>query len=587
MKDTEKQKDKPDKVSKRNKLITIGLAVCFILGIVAGYSTNQQKPTMTYIEFKEKVESQEIENVTFIKNSEIFKVTLKDGQEFDITNPGHDEFRKELLEKGVDIEASKASKMSVASNIINTLPTIVLIAFMGFMIKRMDPGSSSAFSLYKEGKTSFKDVAGMDDTKKEVQFVVDTLKNYEKLTKAGGRPCKGIILEGPPGTGKTLLAKAIAGEAGVPFISASGSDFIEMFVGMGASRVRSLWKMAKENAPCVVFIDEIDAIGSRRTGASNGGTTEHNQTINALLQRMDGLAGDSGILVVAATNRIDDLDEALLRPGRFDKRLYVGPPKTKKDRDAIIEVHMKNKWTEEGTDIDKISKLMFGLTGAEIESGLNEAVMISIQKGRDGVINTDDVDEAVMKLKVSGVIVNNFREKDREIAAVHEAGHAVMTQILGRKVAKVSIVAYSSGVGGVTVEDMSDTTKQFKTYTDFMDDLKILFSGAVAEKLVLGEHSLGWQNDLERATIICDRMLHKLGLCENTLVCTEALSKNGTIHIDNEKETERINRMLLEVYSETEKMLKEYIDSIEELKERLLEEETVLEYELKVKEEAE
>lgn len=575
-------KEKKQGVNKQNRILLICLSVLLVLTSISVYMrTIPSETTMTYTEFQEKMENKEIENIILINGADVFTIELKDGTTYDITNPGHEEFKKELLESGINIESARASKSDAVTTIINTLPTFVLMIFMFIMVTRMSFGGGNSFSLVDKGETKFDDVAGMDDIKKEVQFVVDTLKNYEQLHKAGGRPCKGIILEGPPGTGKTLLAKAIAGEAGVPFISVSGSDFIEMFVGIGASRVRSLWKMAKEHAPCVVFIDEIDAIGSRRTsGTSGGGTAENNQTINAILQRMDGLSGDSGILVVAATNRIDDLDEALLRPGRFDKRLYVGPPKTKKDRDAIIAVHMRNKHTAENIDMDKVSKLMFGLSGAEIESGLNEAVMISIQKGREGVITVDDIDEAVMKLCVSGVIVNNFSESDREVAAIHEAGHAITTLLLGRKVAKVSIVAYSSGVGGVTVEDMEDTTKQFKTHTDFMNDLKILFSGAVAEKLILGEHSLGWQNDLERATIICDKMLHRYGLCGDTLVCTEALRKTGTVSIDNEREKERINTMLHTVYLETEEILKQRIEDIKVLRDRLLEEETVLDVKL-------
>lgn len=578
-----KNKKGKKKYSKQTKMLVGGLVALVLMTSLTVYKqTIPPETTMTYKDFKEKVEKQEVDEVSLTLNSEVFTVTLKNGEKYDVTNPGHDEFRKELLEGGVEISLANASKDDAMASIVGMIPSFILMGLMFMMVFRMGTGSGSMFNVIKgEQATKFDDVAGMDDIKKEVQFVVDTIKNYKELEEAGGRPCKGIILEGPPGTGKTLMAKAIAGEAGVPFISTSGADFIEMFVGMGASRVRSLWKLAQENAPCVVFIDEIDAIGSRRSsGAGGGGVSEHNQTINALLQRMDGLSSDSGILVVAATNRIDDLDDALLRPGRFDKRLYIGPPKTKDNRDAIINVHLKGKKTVEDIDMNKVSKLMFGLTGAEIESALNEAVMISIQKERKGVISVEDIDEAVMKLRVSGVIVNNFTEKDRIVAAVHEAGHAVMTLLLGRKLAKVSIVAYSSGVGGVTVEDMEDNTKQFKTQSDFRNDIMILFGGAAAEKVILGEHSLGWQNDLERATIICDHMLNTWGLWENSIVCGDALRSNNRVVMDDKETVEKINRELLKWFDNAVDVLSENKQYIEELRDRLLEEETVLDFKL-------
>lgn len=568
-----------------NILLVIGVFVLIgTMGYTAFKDTRPAESDLSYIDFMDKVNAGEVEKADIVKDEDSFKVYMKDGTEHQVVNPGNEEFKKELLEKGVTLQVRKRTAENAITSTIVSVPTIVIMFAICIMVfKYMGGTANTIFKVLKnENAITFEDVAGMDDIKKEVQFAVDTLKNYKELYKAGARPTKGIILEGPPGTGKTLIAKAIAGEAKVPFISTSGSDFIEMFAGLGASRVRALWELAITNAPCVIFIDEIDAVGRRRQSANSGAQMESNQTLNALLQKMDGLSGDSGILVVAATNMVEDLDPALLRPGRFDKKIYIGAPKFKKDRDAIIGVHIRNKKLSEGLTVEDISKLMFGLTGAEIESSLNEAVIISIQRGRKGIISFEDIDEAVMKLRVNGVIVNNYTEHDKYVAAVHEAGHAIMNRIVGKKVSKVSIVAYSSGVGGVTVSDIDEEMTQFRTKTDFIKDVKILLAGMVAERIVFGENSLGCSNDLERATSICKSMIGLWGMSEDFIISIKTFYNDKMAVGDSNTIMDMVNKLELSILNETSYLLQKHEKELRTLADELVEKETVINFDLEL-----
>lgn len=572
------------RVINTNKIVVlIALFIVLIALVYTAYTeTKPAETTLGYLEFIESIENGEVDKVNIIDTEETFNVYMKDGEVYTVTNPDNEDFKKELLEKGVTIETSSRTAEDAIISVILVLPsTILMILFGLFIYKQLNGTANTMFKVLKnEEQVTFKDVAGIDDIRDEVEFAVETLKNYKELYKSGARPTKGIILEGPPGTGKTLIAKAIAGEAKVPFISVSGSDFVELFVGMGASRVRSLWEVARANAPCVIFIDEIDAIGRKRGTGLGSGNTEYNQTVNALLQRMDGLAGDSGILVIGATNMVDDLDPALIRPGRFDKKIHVGTPKTKESRDEIIRVHLRNKQLEEGIDFDKISKLMFSLSGAEIESSLNEAVMISIRANRKGIIGIQDIDEAVMKLRVNGVIVNSITERDKYISAVHEAGHAIISSLLGKRVAKISIIAYSSGVGGVTIPDIDDELGQFKMCSEIEQEVQILLGGMVAERIIFGENSFGCSNDLERATILTKQMIYSWGMYKNNIVSLKGYNSDNSISISNEKMVEEVNNIGIELYNKTYKILIENKEEIEKLANRLMDEETILDYKL-------
>ena len=555
-------------------LLAFGILVLFIILIMQAIkSAVPIKADMDYLTFMEHVNKGDVSKVNIIDNADTITVYMVDGGICTVTNPEHDEFKKELLEAGVEIETATTKASDAIMGVIVGLPTLALTFLIIVVVfKYVGNAGSNVFKILKaENVVTFDDVAGMDSIKEEVRFAVDILKNYKELSEAGGRPTKGIILDGPPGTGKTLIAKAIAGEAGVPFINTCGSDFIEMFAGLGASRVRALWELAELYAPCVIFIDEIDSVGMKRTSGNNGLSLEGNQTINALLQKMDGLANNSGILVIAATNRIDALDPALLRPGRFDKKIHVGIPRSKEDRGAIIDVHLRNKRLADGVDKSDINKLMFGLSGAEIESSLNEAVMVSIQRGNKGVLRLEDIDKAVMKLRVSGAVVSNYTENDKMVAAVHEAGHAIMSSLIGREVSKVSIVAYSSGVGGVTISDGNDN--QFKTYDDYKGDVEVLLAGKMAEELVLGKSSNGCSNDLERATEIVFTMVGVYGM-ENGYIANMVNFKN-----DSERYN-IINSLLIKNNNDVREALIKKVDDIVALSDRLIDEETVLNYKI-------
>ena len=580
--------NKPNKHKKRYKKPIKVTTLCIVVGCIMTVALNtwnafkDSAPAdsdISYVQFQEYLADGKVVSAEVIDSRDTFNIKLDDGEKYAVINPDYDEFRKELLESGVSIEVSKVSADEAITNALASTPILILtFILMWFIAKSVGGQTTTLFKVLKpEDIITFDDVAGMSETKEEVKFAVSQLKNAKKLKELGARPCKGIILEGPPGTGKTLLAKAIAGEAGVPFISTSGADFVEMFVGLGASRVRALWELALTNAPCVIFIDEIDAVGRRRTGGGDGASLESNQTLNALLQKMDGLGVGDGVFVVAATNRIEDLDPALLRPGRFDKKLFVGAPKTKKDRDEIVKVHMRKKKFTEDFDFDKASKLMFGLSGAEIEQVINEAVMISVADNRDGVVSTKDIDEATMKLRASGVAVKHASEDDRNISAVHEAGHAVVSMSLGRKISKVSIMPYSSGIGGLTIEDTDDKeNKRLKTRKEIYDDIKVLLAGREAEQLILGDTSIGCSNDIERASVLAFTIVNNFAMRDDTLINVMALREVGLHLADTKEMVSEANQILLSCQDEVRKILDENRDKVEELKDRLLAEETVI-----------
>lgn len=582
-------KDFPKRRKKRYKkpikfdTILIGAAIVILVMILvrsAYESSAPEKADLSYPEFETLLQNGEIESAYIIKTADTFNVTTKDGKGYKVINPGHDEFKKELLEAGVDISISHTTADDAVLSVIGSLPMYIFMFIIVYvLVNSVGRQTTTLFKVLRgEEIITFKDVAGMSETKKEVEFAVSQLKNSDKLKAIGTRPCKGIILEGPPGTGKTLLAKAIAGEAGVPFISTSGSDFIEVFAGLGAARVRSLWDLAKINAPCVIFIDEIDAVGRRRSSAGDSVTTESNQTLNAILQRMDGLSPSSGIFVVAATNRIQDLDPALLRPGRFDKHLYIGPPTNKKDRDEIIRVHMKGKKFDESVDFDKASKLMFGLSGAEIEQVLNESVLISLQDGREGLVSLDDIDNAAMKLRASGVQTTHSSESDRNIVAVHEAGHAVVNLALGRKVSKISILPYSSGVGGFTVEDTDvKENKRLKTKSELLDDIRVLLAGRESEALILGDTSIGCSNDIQRASVIAFNIVNNFAMSDDSLINVSALGEVGVQLVDTKDIIAKADKIMKDCQADVDRILADNKNAIIDLRDKLLKDEVVFE----------
>lgn len=566
-------------INIKNLIIVIGIVTFIVGGVYSGYKKLEATDAqMTYKEFWEQVDAGNIEQVRQITSETYMTVTDKEGTTYKVVDPGYDDFRKDMLEHGVAVQVTDSTFSDVAFSLITTLPIqIAMYAFLVHICFSNFITSGNMFKVLKpEDVVTFDDIAGMSETKEEVKFAITQLKNASKLESLDARPCKGIILSGPPGTGKTMLARAIAGESGVPMISCSGSDFIEMFVGLGAARVRQLWDLAELNAPCVVFIDEIDCLGRRRSGGQN---SENNQTLNALLQKMDGMERSKGIFVVGATNRIDDLDQALLRPGRFDKQLYVGKPRTKKDRDEITEIYLKNKKKEPDVTVENVSSSLRGFSGAEIAQTLNEAVMISLMDNRDGVIQLQDVNKAAMKLIAHGVAVGHTSEKDRLISAVHEAGHAVENILVGNKVAKVSIESYSSGIGGYTMEntDKKDDNS-FMMKSDILNNIKVMLAGMVSEDIYFGEHSTGCSNDIEKASVLAFGLINSFAMDNKNIINREAITVQGVRISESKDIMDKANELMNKLKDEVNTELKNHKEEIRLLVKKLLTDEVVTDY---------
>ncbi|MBQ7740608.1 MAG: ATP-dependent zinc metalloprotease FtsH [Eubacterium sp.] len=480
------------------------------------------------------------------------------------------------------------------------LPSIALFVLIGvglyFALRRMSStigndtnralgfGKIKAKNANEDSDKTFEDVAGCEEEKAELEELVDYLKQPEKYTQLGARIPKGVLLVGPPGTGKTLLAKAVAGEANAPFLSISGSDFVEMYVGVGASRVRDLFEQAKKKAPAIVFIDEIDAVGRQR-GAGLGNTNdEREQTLNQLLVEMDGFGTNSGVIVIAATNRPDVLDQALLRPGRFDRQITVNRPDVK-GREDILKVHSKNKPLAPDVDLKEIAKDTIGFTGADLENLMNEAALLAVRNGKKAITLQDIVDATSRVELGTEKKSHKYSDKAKKLTAVHEAGHAVSSFYVEGydPVREISIVPRGLGAGGYTwhtpQEENYDSKKQM------LDNLIVLFGGRVAEALKLGDISTGASNDLQRATDICRDMVVKYGMTDNLgpVVYNSGndevflgrdynrvnnYSDDTAAKIDNE-----VERLMREGYEKCEGILKEHIDKLELISDKLLEKE--------------
>ena len=573
----EPKKEEENKKKKPNKWVIIGLSVLiFVMMMITAMMGGEtyQEGSLTYNEFQDEVKAHNIDSVIEDGLSPLITVVYKEGvcqEEFDeetgelkelnivdnqrietVINPSDDDFYKNLAIEGVKIKVKDTTGTTVMVALLGYLPTFLMMGLLiWYMMSTLKGGmGQKKKTTAVKSTTKFSDVAGMSEEKEELLFAIRSLKNSEEYVEKGVKPVRGILLEGPPGVGKTLLAKAVAGEAGVNFLSYSGADFVEMFVGLGARRIRNMYDEAEKQKPCVVFIDEIDALGKTRiSGNGSPGNQEADQTLVALLERMDGMNTTSGILFIAATNRVDSLDSALLRPGRFDKTIHIGPPKTKEDREAIIEVHSKGKHFEDGVTTEKIGKLCYGLTGAEIAAALNDAVLESFKADRKGVISLDDIDKAIMKLFARGLAKGRHSDKDLKRVAIHEVGHAMMNRHLGRTVVKVSIQPYSSGVGGVTqVDGENSGFDGLRTKSDLENDIKTLYAGKVAEEVVLGECSVGASNDLDRATHILRDYIGAYGMNSGSYLSLVGLGRENMMITANEKLLEEMNSVAKSIY---------------------------------------
>lgn len=462
-----------------------------------------------------------------------------------------------------------------------------LNATMGDAGKQMNFGKAKIKQMADEKrKTTFADVAGADEEKEELREIVEFLKNPKKYNDLGARIPKGVLLVGPPGTGKTLLARAVAGEAGVPFFSISGSDFVEMFVGVGASRVRDLFEQAKKNSPCIIFIDEIDAVGRQRGAGLGGGHDEREQTLNQLLVEMDGFGANEGVIMIAATNRPDILDPALMRPGRFDRQVMVGYPDIK-GREAILKVHARGKPLAPNVDLATIAKSTAGFTGADLENLLNESALLAARKSLKAITMTE-IEEATIKVVVGTEKKSHvMTDKEKRITAYHESGHAVATYYCPNQdpVHQISIIPRGMA-GGYTMQIPSED-RAYRSRNEMREDLIVMMGGRVAEALILGDISTGASNDIERATKLARSMVTKYGMSDVLGPITYGQDEGEPFlgrdmgHIRNYSETtssaidKEIKKLLTNAYDNTEIILKEHVDKLHKVAKYLFEHEKI------------
>ena len=503
-------------------LLMLIITVSIISSFFEPKSTTLQE--LTYSEFLKEVEINNVSKVTIVDNT--ITGILMDGTEFSTYSPDDPEMINTLRSKNIVIEAKPPVKVSWWMQLLSSLlPMLLIIGIWLFMIQQMQGGGNKVMSFGKSKakllgketpKTTFKDVAGIDEAKEEVEEIIEFLKSPAKFKKLGAKIPRGVLLYGPPGAGKTLLARAIAGEAGVPFFSISGSDFVEMFVGVGASRVRDLFKQAKANAPCIIFMDEIDAVGRHRGAGLGGGHDEREQTLNQLLVEMDGFDQNLGIIMIAATNRPDILDPALLRPGRFDRRIVVDRPDIL-GREAILKVHARGKPLAKDVDIKVLARRTPGFVGSDLANLVNEAALLASRKGKKE-IGMEELEVAIDRV-IAGPERKSrlISEKEKEIIAYHESGHALVAKLLPNcdPVHKVSIIPRGNAALGYTLQ-LPTQDRYLISKLELMDRLAVLLGGRVAEDIVFKDVTTGAQNDLERATKIARQMVTEYGM-SNTI----------------------------------------------------------------------
>jgi cell division protease FtsH len=517
--------------------IVIVLLLALLYSVFQGGTTRSGGGTISYSDFVRAVEQRQVQDVRISGNtiSGTFREPRNGVQKFATYVPSTppDEQLMPMLIKNVDrVDAGPAEEgVNLGSIFVSWLPVLVLVGVYIFFLRQMQSGTGRAMGFgksrarlltEKHGRVTFEDVAGIDEAKAELEEIVDFLKNPRKYQRLGGRIPKGVLLVGPPGTGKTLLARAVAGEAAVPFFTLSGSEFVEMFVGVGASRVRDLFEQAKEKAPCIVFIDELDAIGKSRAGTTGfvGGHDEREQTLNQLLAEMDGFDSSKGVIIMAATNRPEVLDQALLRPGRFDRQVVVDKPDLR-GREAILRIHARGVTLAPSVDLGVIAQRTPGFAGADLANIVNEAALLAARKERNSV-EMSDFEEAIDRV-VAGLEKKSrvLSEKERDIVAHHEMGHALVASSVAHSdpVHKVTIIPRGIAALGMTYQ-LPTEDRFLLTRSELEDRLAVLLGGRVAEELVYGEVSTGAHNDLERATELARLMVTKYGMSERIGLAT-------------------------------------------------------------------
>jgi cell division protease FtsH len=572
--------------------------VVLIVSFLFGNGATQETKSLEFSEFVDQISNEKVATLKISSSSRSYSGTLKDGTKFIAYAPT--DYDMAIVSQEYVVPQAASGKLKVESvkpnnwlSLLSLIPTVILIVLMVIMMRNMNGqngkgvmsfGKSRA-RMVKEKEITFEQVAGLDEEKQELSEIVDFLKNPKKYTELGARIPKGVLLVGPPGTGKTHISRAVAGEAGVPFFSISGSDFVEMFVGVGASRVRDLFEDAKRNAPCIVFIDEIDAVGRRRGAGIGGGNDEREQTLNQLLVEMDGFDINEGIIVLAATNRPDVLDPAILRPGRFDRQVTISVPDVK-GRQAIFELYAKNKPLDENVDLSVLAKRTPGFTPADIENMMNEAALLTARRNGT-IIHMDDLEEAITRViagpkKTSRVM----SEKEKKLTAYHEAGHAVIQRALpgSDPVHQVTIMPRGSA-GGFTMT-LPEEDKYYATKADMEDEIVDLLGGRLAEAIVIGDISTGASNDLERATKIAHDMVTKYGMSEaigpvnysdadEVFLGRDFTSKQNYSEDLASKIDKEVRRIMDEAYARGKKILEEHRAELDRVAGALLELETL------------
>ena len=580
----------------KNQLLIVLIAAFItfaIAGFMRGYMTDKSQKEITYDEFVSEVEHGEVKAVT-IKNSQIDIEYKEDSEKFNpilktYTVPVERDYKlaDRLLAGGVEIRRERQDSMAMIESLVSfILPFILIVVMMNFMMKRMGGVGKSTAKMYmqKETGVTFADVAGEDEAKESLVELVDFLHNPGKYTHIGAKLPKGALLVGPPGTGKTLLAKAVAGEAEVPFFFLSGSDFMEMYVGVGASRVRSLFKQAQQNSPCIIFIDEIDSIGRSRSGVSGGGESEQQQTLNQLLSEMDGMDTSKGLLILAATNRPEVLDPALLRPGRFDRRVIVDRPDLK-GRVEILKVHAKNVALDETVDLQAIELATAGAVGSDLANMINEAAILAVKNGRNAV-SQKDLFEAVEVVLVGKEKKDRVLSKEeRSIVSYHEVGHALVSALQkdAEPVQKITIVPRTMGALGYVL-NVPEEEKYLNSKKELEAQIIVFLAGRAAEEIVFHSVTTGAANDIEKATSIARAMVTQYGMSDKFglmgLATRQDQYLSGRTVMDCGEATaaavdDEVMRILKDSYEEAKRLLSENRDVLDQIAAFLIERETI------------
>ena len=592
--------------------ILLYVVIFFVIVAIMAFSGGSSGQTgtadtgYTYNELLDDLDGDSIKSISVQRQTDADNygtatVTFSDGTTASVVIPSVSTFMDIMHEKGADESIDTVTRNVPSTGILTAiLPSLIMmiiaIVFFMIMFQRMQGGgggkmmsfgrSNAKVTVDDKNRVTFNDVAGLDEEKAELQELVDFLKDSSKYVQLGARIPKGVLLVGPPGTGKTLLAKAVAGEAGVPFFSISGSDFVEMFVGVGASRVRDLFDQAKKNAPCIVFIDEIDAVGRRRGAGLGGGHDEREQTLNQLLVEMDGFGVNEGVIVMAATNRADILDPAILRPGRFDRQVYVGRPDVK-GREAILKVHAKGKPFAKEVDFEVVAKTTAGFTGADLENLLNEAALHTARDGKKE-IDMEEIQKAFVKVGIGTEKKSRIiSEKEKLITAYHESGHAILFEVLEKCDPVHSVSIIPTGMAGGYTMPLPGEDRMYMTKGQMQDEIISFLGGRAAEELVLKEVTTGASNDIERATALVRSMVMKYGMSDKfgpvqygdegdevfigrDIGHTRNYSENTADQIDAE-----VKEILNFSYSEAKRLIKENINVLHASAKLLMEKEKI------------